>query len=182
MERQGLLIVHTGEGKGKTTAALGLAIRAFGDGFNVLVLQFIKGSWQYGELKTFELLSKYSGENFGRVQLEPCGLGFSQRNSKDFDKHKKVAQETLQRAKKEMASNQWDMIILDEINYALNFDLIEKNDVLELIREKPKNLHLVFTGRNACQEVIDAADLVTEMKCIKHPFQQGIKAQQGIEF
>lgn len=173
--RQGLIIVHTGNGKGKTTAALGLAIRAWGEGLKVLILQFIKGRWKYGELKA---LDKFSPD----IIVKQCGEGFTRRGNTDIKIHQDSAKKALIDAKTEMLSGKWDMIILDELNYAIDFDLINMSDVLDLIDNKPDNLHLILTGRNAKKEIIDRAHLVTEMNEIKHPFQQGIKAQKGIEF
>ena len=171
----GLVIIHTGNGKGKTTAALGLALRAWGEGLKSLILQFIKGGWKYGELKA---LDKFSPE----ITVKQCGEGFTRRGNTDMKKHKEAAQNTLNEAKEAMLSGKWDMIILDEINYAVDFNLIPLNSVLDLISEKPAHLHLVMTGRNAKEELINCADLVTEMTEIKHPFKKGIKAQKGIEF
>lgn len=177
MEKKGLIIVHTGEGKGKTTAALGLAIRAWGDGLRILILQFIKGGWKYGEMETIEKLAKLEG----RIELRRLGKGF-QRQADDKAEHIKAAQEALSEARLEMKSGSYDMIILDEINYAVKFGLLTIDEVMELLNDKPEHLHLVLTGRDARPELVETADLVTEMKQIKHPFQQGIKAQQGIEF
>ncbi len=171
----GLVIIHTGNGKGKTTAALGLALRAWGEGLKVLILQFIKGGWKYGELKA---LAKFEPD----ITIKQCGEGFTRRGNTDIKKHQKAAAETLEYAKTEMLSGNWDMIILDEINYAVDFNLISEKQVLDLIEVKPNKLHLVLTGRNAKEEIIDKANLVTEMKEIKHPFKEGIKAQKGIEF
>lgn len=171
----GLVIVHTGNGKGKTTAALGLALRAWGEGLKILILQFIKGGWKYGELKALE---KFSPD----IIVKQCGEGFTRRGNTDMKKHQEAAQNALNEAKEAMQSGKWDMIILDEVNYAVDFGLIPLESVLDLINEKPAPLHLVLTGRNAKNELIDCADLVTEMTEIKHPFQQGIKAQKGIEF
>lgn len=178
MEKKGLILVHTGDGKGKTTAALGLAMRAWGDGLHVLILQFIKGGWQYGELKALQALQQVDN----RIDIEQCGLGFTQRDAKTATIHKEAAQKALLHAREEMLTGTWDMIILDEINYAIKFGLLEEQAVLSLLSAKPAALHLVLTGRDARPAIIAAADLVTEMKLIKHPFQQGIKAQQGIEF
>jgi cob(I)alamin adenosyltransferase len=174
--RQGLILVNTGNGKGKTTAALGLGLRAWGQGFKVLVVQFIKGNWKYGELQTAKAL----GPNFVIRQM---GEGFV-RKATDDDKeaHRLAAEEALQQARQEIASKQWDMIILDEINYAIKFGILSLEAVLELLEAKPEALHLVLTGREARPEIIDKADLVTEMKEIKHPYKKGIKAQKGIEF
>ena len=176
---KGLLIVHTGEGKGKTTAALGLALRAFGAGLKVLILQFIKGGQTYGELDAIKLLEKIPDIQ-GKVQIKQCGMGFTSKG--DLSEHKKFAQETLKLAENEILSGEWDLIILDEINYAVKFNLITETEILELLEKRPQNLHLVLTGRDATPKIIEIADLVTEMKLIKHPFQQGIKAQRGIEF
>ena len=159
MKKQGLVIVHTGNGKGKTTAALGLAIRAWGDGFRVLILQFIKGGCTYGELKTIETLKNIDD----RIEIDQGGLGFTNKGPTTQEEHKAAAQETLKRAKEEIQSGKWDLIILDEINC-------------------PEDLHLVMTGRDAAESLVERADLVTEMKEIKHPYQKGIKAQKGIEF
>lgn len=171
----GLVIVHTGNGKGKTTAAFGLALRAWGEKLKILILQFIKGGWVYGELNA---LAKFAPD----ITVRQCGEGFTRRGSTDMEKHIQAAQKALDEAETEMLSGKWDMIILDEINYAVDFNLIPLEKVLKLIDKKPKNLHLVLTGRNAKAQLIDKADLVTEMMEIKHPFKQGIKAQKGIEF
>ena len=171
MERRGLIIVHTGDGKGKTTAALGLAMRAFGAGLKVLILQFIKGKRRSGELTALEILG---------VEVRQLGLGFI--TQENFSEQKKSARAAIELARTEILSNAWDLIILDEINYAMKFGLLDAEEILELIKIRPPHLHLVFTGRDALPELIDAADLVTEMKLIKHPFKQGIAAQSGIEF
>ena len=176
-EKNGLIIVHTGNGKGKTTAALGLAIRAWGDGLRVLILQFIKGGWKYGEIETIKRL----GEIDGRIELRRLGKGF-QRNTDDKAEHIAAAQEALKEAGEAFESGNYDLIILDEINYAVKFELITVEDVKALLAKRPAELHVVLTGRDAKEEIIDMADLVTEMKLIKHPYQKGIKAQKGIEF
>ena len=173
--QKGLIIVNTGNGKGKTTAALGLAIRAWGQGLKVLILQFIKGSWKYGELAA---ISKMDDNNDRR----PLGEGFTKKKLEEKEKHKFVAIEALTTAEKEVKSKKWDMIILDEINYALKYDLLELNSVLKLLDEKDSSLHLVLTGRDAKEEIISRADMVTEMKELKHHYKNGIKAQRGIEF
>jgi len=171
LERRGLIIVHTGDGKGKTTAALGLALRAFGAGLRVLILQFIKGKKDSGELKALKLLG---------VEIRQCGLGFI--TKENFAEQKKFARAAIELAQKEILSGAWDLIILDEINYAVKFGLINAPEILSLIEIRSPELHLVFTGRDALTELIEVADLVTEMKLIKHPFQKGIVAQSGIEF
>ncbi len=178
MAARGLIIVHTGNGKGKTTAALGLAVRAWGDGLRVLILQFIKGSWKYGELEALRIL----GETNGRLEVRRGGRGFSQRDTEDKAEHRKAAQEAWRKALEEITASRWDLIVLDEINYAVKFGLVEIEQVMDLLDKKPPELHLVLTGRDARPELIERADLVTEMKLIKHPYQKGIKAQKGIEF
>ena len=171
MERRGLIIVHTGDGKGKTTAALGLAIRAFGAGLRVLILQFIKGGRRSGELEALATL---------KIEVKQLGLGFI--TAENFSEQKKSARRAIELAQREILSGAWDLIILDEINYAVKFGLLDAADILDLIKIRPPELHLIFTGRDALPELLDAADLVTEMKLIKHPFQKGISAQAGIEF
>lgn len=171
MERRGLTIVHTGDGKGKTTAALGLAIRAFGAGLKVLILQFIKGRRRSGELAALDALG---------IEVRQLGLGFI--TQENFAEQKQSARAAIDLARREILSGAWDLIILDEINYAVKFGLLDATELLELMTLRPPQMHLVFTGRDALPELIDAADLVTEMKLVKHPFQQGIAAQSGIEF
>ena len=173
--QKGLIIVNTGNGKGKTTAALGLAIRAWGQGLKVLILQFIKGSWKYGELAAISKMDD-------NIVIMPLGEGFTNKNLEEKEKHKFVAIEALTTVEKEIKSKKWDMIILDEINYALKYDLLELNSVLKLLDEKDSSLHLVLTGRDAKEEIISRADMVTEMKELKHHYKNGIKAQRGIEF
>lgn len=177
MEKIGLIIVHTGNGKGKTTAALGLALRAWGGGKRVLILQFIKGGWKYGELAALEKMRP-------AIEIRQMGEGFTQRGAtyEEKESHAKAARAALEDAAREMKSGKWDMIILDEINYAVKFNLISEDDVNSLLDEKPQSLHIVLTGRDAKESIIERADLVTEMREIKHPYQKGIKAQQGIEF
>ena len=178
MTQKGLVIVHTGDGKGKTTAALGLALRAWGNGLRILILQFIKGGWTYGELAAIGELNRIRG----RIEVRQCGLGFTRREDERAEEHREAAGQALRTAKEAVSSGEWDMVILDEINYAVKFGLISEEDMLSLLAHRPESLHLVLTGRDALPSLIDRADLVTEMKAVKHPFQQGIKAQKGIEF
>lgn len=174
--KKGLILINTGNGKGKTTAALGLAFRAWGQGMKVLVLQFIKGGWKYGELKAAEKL----GENF---EIRQMGEGFIKgADDSSLEEHRHAAGEALKAAGTEITSGKYDMIILDEVIYAIHYGLVTLNDVLALLDRKPESLHLVLTGRNAPPELIERADLVSEMKEIKHPYTQGIPAQKGIEF
>ena len=178
MTQKGLVIVHTGDGKGKTTAALGLALRAWGDGLRVLVLQFIKGGRSYGELAAIEKLQGIDGN----IEVRQCGLGFTQRDSEHEQEHREAALRALQEAREAIACGEWDMVILDEINYAVKFGLIAEEEMLALLALRPEPSHLVLTGRDATEALLEQADLVTEMKLVKHPFQQGIQAQKGIEF
>lgn len=173
-KEKGLIIVNTGNGKGKTTAALGLVLRSFGNGFKVLILQFIKGAWKYGEIEGIKKL----GDN---IILKQCGLGFS-RKDKNQEKHIAAAQKTIEEVREAIFSCEYDLIVLDEILYAINFGLIKEDEVIEILKNKPEKLHLVLTGRGASEKIIEVADLVTEMKEIKNPFKKGIKAQKGIEF
>jgi cob(I)alamin adenosyltransferase len=174
---RGLVIVYTGNGKGKTTAALGLCIRAIGYDEKICIVQFIKGSWKYGELDGIKRLSP-------NVELYQKGLGFVGiiDDKLDRSEHIKAAKEAVEFAREKIESGRYDIVILDEINVAVGLGLIELDDVLGLIRCKPPLLDLVLTGRNAKQEIIDIADLVTEMREIKHPYQKGIMAQKGIDF
>ncbi len=173
----GLVIVYTGSGKGKTTAALGMALRALGHGFKVAMIQFIKGSWYYGELKSSSKLEP-------DFELVAAGKGFVGiiDDNKPIEDHVNAAREALQISKEKITSGNYDIIILDEINYAVNLKLISVDDVLELIKLKPKKTTLVLTGNHASEKVIESADLVTEMKEIKHPYRQGRKAKRGIDF
>lgn len=178
METKGLIMVHTGDGKGKTTAALGLALRAWGSGLRVMILQFIKGGWKYGELDAIAKL----GEIDGRIEIRPLGFGLMSKSEVERQQHIEAARKAMAEAEKVVVSSEYDLVILDEINYAVKFGLIEIADVLSLLDKKPLQEHILLTGRDAREELIDKADLVTEMKLIKHPFQKGIKAQRGIEF
>ncbi|MFC1533068.1 cob(I)yrinic acid a,c-diamide adenosyltransferase [Thermodesulfobacteriota bacterium] len=173
---KGLIIVHTGNGKGKTTAAMGMALRAAGHNHKILMVQFIKGSWSYGELEAVKRLSP----NF---EILPLGKGFIRFDKEGPDpEDRKAVIEAWDIFKKRMRSGEFDMIILDEINYALSYNLLDLEDVLVELKTKPEGTHLVLTGRDAHPKIIEIADLATEMKEIKHPFHKGIKAQKGIEF
>ena len=175
MARRGLVIVHTGEGKGKTTAALGLALRAVGQGLRVSMVQFIKGSWKYGELKAPEFLPGFEIQPMGRGFV---GLGGEAPHPEDVA----LAAETFRVAREKVLSGDYDMVILDEVNYAVHYGLVAVEDVLALLRDKPPAVHVVLTGRGARPEVVEAADLVTEMREVKHPYRAGVKAQKGVEF
>lgn len=172
--KRGLLIVNTGDGKGKTTAALGLMLRAWGRGFRVCVIQFIKaetGSW--GELKAAERLE---------IEWHKMGDGFTWL-SKDMDATIRCARNGWELAQEKIVSGDYDLIVLDEFTYPLNFGWLDTAEVISWLKmHKPPELHLVITGRNAPEALIEYADLVTEMNVVKHPYDQGIKAQPGIEF
>jgi cob(I)alamin adenosyltransferase len=175
-KRQGLVIVYTGNGKGKTTAALGVVVRATGYNWRSLMIQFIKGDWYYGELEGYKKLSP----NF---ELKRMGRGFVgiMGDKLPFEEHLRAAQKALELAKNSLADN-YDIIILDEINVAIKEKLVTVEAVLELINNRPPYLHLILTGRNAPAELIEIADLVTEMKEIKHPFKKGVLAQPGVDY
>ncbi|MFN0074708.1 MAG: cob(I)yrinic acid a,c-diamide adenosyltransferase [Chloroflexota bacterium] len=177
-QHKGLVIVNTGNGKGKTTAAIGLGIRAAGNGMKVLIVQFIKGRWKSGER---EALKHVPG-----VDVYVMGLGFTIDRLRDErvsdEEHQAAATEAFTFARERLISGDYPMVILDEILGSINAGLVTLEDVLQLIQEKPTMSHLVLTGRNAPEALIDAADLVTEMREVKHPYKQGITAQRGIEF
>lgn len=173
-KRVGLIIVNTGNGKGKTTAAMGVALRAVGCKMKVLMIQFIKGSWDYGELHAAELLAPY-------FEIVPMGEGFTW-ETQDTARDTEVAGKAWSVCKEKIAANEHDILIFDEINNALDYGYLDVNDVVMAVRNKPKEMHIILTGRGAPQALIEAADLVTEMREIKHPFSKGIYAQKGIEF
>ncbi|MGQ9558729.1 MAG: cob(I)yrinic acid a,c-diamide adenosyltransferase [Desulfurispora sp.] len=171
---QGLIMVFTGNGKGKTTAALGMAVRARGQGLRVLVVQFIKGGQSYGELEALGALG---------IEIRPLGLGFVRHAAPEqMEQHRAAARAALDEVRREMLSGRWDMLVLDEINYAVHFGLIQEQELLELLAEKPPALHLVLTGRYARPAVVERADLVSEIQEVKHPFARGVPAQKGVEF
>lgn len=173
MLERGCVQVYTGNGKGKTTAALGLAFRALGRGLRVCFFQFIKGSGTYGE----HLLAEKLAPLMKIIRTGRPGWV----NTKDISADRQAAQQALEQARELLASGEYDLVILDEINGATAFGLVDVEQVLELIRMRPEKVELVLTGRNAPQEVIDAADLVTEMRDIKHYYTAGVPARTGIE-
>jgi len=177
---KGLLIVHTGKGKGKSTAAFGLAVRAIGNGMTVGVVQFVKGKWETGER---HVLEKFPDQ----VEIRTMGEGFTW-DTQDRARDIRAAEAAWQ-ASKEMIEAcrgekpKYDMVILDELNIVLRYDYLPLDKVIQILKNKPQDLHIVVTGRNAKDELIEAADLVTEMTQVKHPFrEQNVKAQKGIEF
>ncbi len=172
-KRKALVIVYTGNGKGKTTAALGTLLRAWGRGMSVVMLSFMKSKTSnYGEERAARKLG---------IEMVPLGGGFTWL-SKDLEKDRALARECWDLCKAKIASDQYDLVVLDEITYALNFGWLDVDEVIETLRSRPKDLHVVVTGRDAPQALVDFADLVTEMREVKHPFQEGIKAQPGIDF
>lgn len=173
----GLIIVYTGKGKGKTTAALGIVLRSVGHGYKVGMIQFIKGEWYYGELSSSKRLEP-------EFEMIAAGKGFVGIIDDDhpIEIHQRAAQEAVELAKERLSSGIYDIMILDEINYAMKLNLISVQDVLDIIKKKPKKTSLVLTGNYAPDEVISIADLVTEMKEVKHPYQLGIKAKKGIDY
>ena len=180
MEERGLILVNTGNGKGKTTAALGVVLRAVGQVFKVLILQFIKSGNGYGELPGLAKLGD-------QVEIRSMGKGFIYYNRNEVGeaelaRHKEAAQAAWRTLVEEVNSDKWDLIVMDEINNAINYELINVHSVVEMLNNKPKRLHVVLTGRYAKPEIIDMADTVTEMKVVKHAYEKGIKAAKGIEF
>ena len=177
MSQKGLVIVYTGGGKGKTSAALGLVLRAVGYNHKVCMVQFVKGSWHYGELDSAKRLAP-------EFELITAGKGFVGilDDKSPREEHVKAANDTLAISREKITSGKFDVVILDEINYAIQLELLKLDDVIDMIKSKPTELDLVLTGNHATKEVIELADLVTEMKEIKHPFKSGIKAKKGIDF
>jgi len=172
---RGLVQVFTGDGKGKTTAALGTILRAAGHGLNIFIIFFIKGHYAYGEYSTLDKLPNVRLASFGLRQ-------FIYKNREINPEEKKQAEAALAVAREAVNSGRYDLVVLDEINVALDFHLIEIDDVINLIKNRPPHVELILTGRKADSRLIEAADLVTEMVKIKHPFDKGIKARKGIEF
>ena len=174
MEGPGLIQVYTGDGKGKTTASLGLALRAAGHGYKTIIIQFMKGKIDYGELKAQKLLAPY-------LKIVQAGGPHFIKKGSPSEQDITMAQEGLAEAKKAFAEGLYNIVILDELNVAIDFGLITLAQAIELIRQKPTNVELIITGRYAKQEVLDLADLVTEMREIKHYYQKGVQARDGIE-
>jgi len=176
-EKRGLLIVYTGNGKGKTTAALGMCVRAVGYDWKVSIIQFVKGSWKYGELKGIKKLEP-------NVELMTVGEGFVGivDDNKEFKEHVKAAKEGITAAIEKIKSEKFNIVILDELNVAYELGLVNQEDIESVLKANPPKQHLVITGRDAPDWLIDKADLVTEMKEIKHPYQQGIMAQKGVDW
>jgi cob(I)alamin adenosyltransferase len=175
--RKGLIIVNTGPGKGKTTAALGTAFRAVGQGLKVLMVQFIKGSWHYGELDSAALLGPE------RMKILPMGRGFVKVGAEKPDPEDvRLVEQAWEFAGQKILSGEYDLVILDEINYAISYKMLDPQKVADVLRQKPEMVHVILTGRNAHPTLVELADLVTEMREVKHPYQKGLLAQRGIDY
>jgi cob(I)alamin adenosyltransferase len=171
--QKGLVIVNTGNGKGKTTAALGVLFRAWGRGMRVCMLQFIKATTSnYGETKAAKRLG---------IEMIAMGDGFTWL-SEDIEKDKATARKCWELCQQKIVSGEYDIVILDEMTYTLSYGWLDVNEVIAVLKQRPAGMHIIITGRNAVPELVEYADLVTEMNEIKHPYTQGIKAQKGIEF
>lgn len=171
---KGLVMVHTGKGKGKSTAAFGVVFRAIGNDMRVGVVQFVKGKWGTGERKVLEAFPD-------QVEMTAMGDGFTW-ETQDRARDIEAAQKAWERAKEMIMDPKIDLVLCDELNIVLRYDYLDVNDVVEFLKTKPEMKHVIITGRNAKPELIDFADLVTEMEMVKHPFRSGVKAQVGIEF
>jgi cob(I)alamin adenosyltransferase len=176
-ESKGLLIVYTGPGKGKTTCALGAAFRAVGQGLRVLMVQFIKGSWHYGELDAAKMLGDY------KFEIRPMGRGFIKIGGAETDPEDiRLAEECWETGRAAIYSGQYDLVILDEINYVISYKMLKPDVVVEALKGRPEQVHVICTGRSAHPLLVEQADLVTEMKEVKHPYTKGILAQRGIDY
>jgi cob(I)alamin adenosyltransferase len=174
--RRGLIIVNTGPGKGKTTAAMGTALRAVGQGMQVLMLQFLKGSWHYGELDAVQAF----GDKFVMKQM---GRGFVKVGTEKPDPEDvRMVEEAWNEAEQAIQSGQWDLVILDEINYAISYGMLDPAKVVASLQRKPDMVHVILTGRNAHPTIVELADTVTEMRQVKHAYEKGVLAQRGIEY
>ncbi|HEY0797024.1 MAG TPA: cob(I)yrinic acid a,c-diamide adenosyltransferase [Acidisarcina sp.] len=174
--RRGLILINTGPGKGKTTAAMGTALRAVGNGMTVLMLQFLKGSWHYGELDAV----KAFGEKF---VLKQMGRGFVKVGGADTDPEDiRLVHDAWDEAREAILSGDWDMVILDEINYAIGYGMLDPALVVETLKARPEMVHVILTGRNAHPSLVEIADTVTEMLQLKHAYESGTLAQRGIEY
>ncbi|CAN0525425.1 MAG: cob(I)yrinic acid a,c-diamide adenosyltransferase [Alphaproteobacteria bacterium] len=171
---KGLLMVHTGKGKGKTTAAMGLAMRAIGNGMKVGIVQFVKGKWETGERQVLEAFPE-------QIEIKVMGEGFSW-DSQDRQRDIAAASAAWEMAKEMIADPDFGLVVLDELNIPLRYDHLDINEVVAGLLAKREDLHVVVTGRNAKDELIEAADMVTDMTMVKHHFRDDVKAQKGIEF
>lgn len=175
VRKKGLIMVNTGDGKGKTTAALGVCFRAAGNKMKVLMVQFIKGNWKYGELDAAKKMG-------GFFEIEQMGEGFTW-DTKNPERDKELCEKAWKRGCDAMLSGEYDVVVFDEINYVIDYDYLDPDKVVEGLKQKPAMAHVILTGRNAHPKIVEIADMVTEMKEIKHPYkEQGVIAQRGIEF
>lgn len=173
-DEKGLVIVNTGKGKGKSTAGFGMVFRALGHGMKVGVVQFVKGSWDTGERWVLEKFPE-------QVTISAMGEGFTW-ETQDRAHDIAMARDAWEQAKKMILDDEHDMVLCDELNIVLRYDYLPVEEIVEVLKAKPAMKHVIITGRNAKDELIEFADLVTEMEAIKHPFRSGVKAQKGIEF
>ena len=174
--RRGLVLINTGPGKGKTTAAMGTALRAVGNGMRVLMLQFLKGSWHYGELDA----AKAFGDNF---VLKQMGRGFVKVGGAETDPEDvRLVEAAWDEAREAILSGEWDLVVLDEINYAIGYGMLDPAKVAETLKARPEMVHVILTGRNAHPSLVEIADTVTEMRQVKHAYEGGVLAQRGIEY
>jgi cob(I)alamin adenosyltransferase len=172
--KKGLLMVNTGNGKGKTTAALGLIFRALGHGFKVCLIQFIKGSWQGGEIESAKRFRDL-------LEVHVMGKGFTW-NGLGKEEHIQAGRKAWEFARGIIESGKYQLVILDELTYLMKYGMVPEEEIVNCLNNRPDGLHVLVTGRDAPDSLVDAADLVTEVKEVKHPYQQGIPAQEGIEF
>lgn len=179
---KGLIIVHTGQGKGKSTAAFGMIFRALGQGLSVGVVQFIKGAWDPGEAKLLRKLAHQNSQEWGHIAFHAMGEGFTW-ETQDRERDVAHAQAAWEKGRDLFTCGDYALVLLDEVNVALKLGYLSVEQVLAGLVEKPQSVHVILTGRGAPEPLIERADLVTEMKLVKHPFrEQGIKAQIGVEF
>lgn len=175
IKHKGLILIHTGDGKGKTTAALGVCFRAAGNKMRAFMVQFIKGNWKYGELEAAKKMDGY-------FEIQQMGEGFTW-DTKNPKRDKELCAKAWQTGYEAMMSGKYDVVVFDEINYVIDYNYLDVDKVAAGLKEKPPQVHVILTGRNAHPKLIELADLVTEMKEVKHPFKdQGVIAQRGIEF
>ena len=179
--RRGLVIVITGDGKGKTTSALGLAWRALGNGFRIFMVQYIKGKWKTGEKKLADLLRSHADHIGLDIEIRPMGDGFTW-ITQNRDQDVATTREIWQVSQDAIASKKYDLVILDEINVVMKLGYLDPKEVIEFLKTRDPDLHVVLTGRGAPAEVRDFADCVSEIQAVKHHYKAGVKAQQGIEF
>lgn len=173
-KKKGLILVNTGDGKGKSTAAFGTALRAIGRGYHVAMVQFIKGKWKTGEVKAAKLF----GDKF---KIFTIGDGFTW-DTQNFEQDVKTARQAWEKCRQILHDTEHQVVIFDEINYVMKYNFLNPVEIVQELKARPPLKHVILTGGGAPPEIVELADLVTEMKCIKHPYQQGVKAQPGIEY